>query len=116
MINAWAGPAGLDLLGQRIAAECQAEYDDPADRRFHAQPNACYECVAHPQPVPLPGGVFQNGTLFSAVHRDLEKRGLRVLSHSRVPSNDGGISLGQALVAAARQLEPSAGHGESTMS
>ncbi len=23
---------------------CQAEYDDPADRRFHAQPNACPVC------------------------------------------------------------------------
>ena len=23
---------------------CRAEYDDPADRRFHAQPNACPEC------------------------------------------------------------------------
>jgi len=23
---------------------CQAEYDDPANRRFHAQPNACWDC------------------------------------------------------------------------
>ena len=23
---------------------CQAEYDDPLNRRFHAQPNACWEC------------------------------------------------------------------------
>lgn len=23
---------------------CQGEYDDPLDRRFHAQPNACFEC------------------------------------------------------------------------
>ena len=27
-----------------MCAACQAEYDDPADRRFHAQPNACPEC------------------------------------------------------------------------
>lgn len=26
---------------------CQAEYDDPADRRFHAQPNACPICGPH---------------------------------------------------------------------
>ncbi len=68
------------------------------------------------QTVALSGGVFQNRTLFSAVHRDLEKLGLRVLSHSRVPNNDGGISFGQALVAAARLLEPSAANGASTRS
>jgi hydrogenase maturation protein HypF len=27
-----------------MCARCQAEYDDPLDRRFHAQPNACPEC------------------------------------------------------------------------
>ena len=28
----------------RMCAACQAEYDDPLNRRFHAQPNACWEC------------------------------------------------------------------------
>ena len=27
-----------------MCSRCRAEYDDPADRRFHAQPNACPEC------------------------------------------------------------------------
>ena len=27
-----------------MCERCLAEYDDPADRRFHAQPNACPEC------------------------------------------------------------------------
>ncbi len=27
-----------------MCADCQAEYDDPLNRRFHAQPNACWEC------------------------------------------------------------------------
>jgi hydrogenase maturation protein HypF len=28
----------------QMCAQCQAEYDDPLDRRFHAQPNACWVC------------------------------------------------------------------------
>jgi len=28
----------------RMCAACQAEYDDPLNRRFHAQPNACWDC------------------------------------------------------------------------
>ena len=30
-----------------MCAACRAEYDDPADRRFHAQPNACPACGPH---------------------------------------------------------------------
>ncbi|WP_433425500.1 carbamoyltransferase HypF [Microtetraspora malaysiensis] len=52
--------------------------------------------------VALSGGVFQNGLLLSRVVGGLEERGFRVLTHRRVPPNDGGISLGQAAVAAAR--------------
>ncbi len=32
------------MAGFVMCAACQAEYDDPRDRRFHAQPNACPEC------------------------------------------------------------------------
>ena len=32
------------MAGFAMCAACQAEYDDPADRRFHAQPNACPAC------------------------------------------------------------------------
>ena len=52
--------------------------------------------------VALSGGVFQNLLLAGTVVDLLESRGFRVLTHSRVPPNDGGISLGQAVVAAAR--------------
>ena len=51
--------------------------------------------------VALSGGVFQNLLLLRRTVTRLESRGFTVLTHSRVPCNDGGISLGQAVVAAA---------------
>jgi hydrogenase maturation protein HypF len=50
--------------------------------------------------VALSGGVFQNLLLLDRTVRRLEGAGFRVLVHSRVPCNDGGISLGQAAAAA----------------
>jgi hydrogenase maturation protein HypF len=50
----------------------------------------------------LSGGVFQNKTLFEDVKKGLEKQQLTVLVHNQVPANDGGIALGQAVIAATR--------------
>ncbi|WP_329429103.1 carbamoyltransferase HypF [Streptosporangium sp. NBC_01495] len=52
--------------------------------------------------VALSGGVFQNRLLLDGLTIALRLRGLRVLTHRAVPPNDGGISFGQAAVAAAR--------------
>ncbi|MGZ4618469.1 MAG: carbamoyltransferase HypF [Frankiaceae bacterium] len=52
--------------------------------------------------VALSGGVFQNVLLTELAVRLLEKAGFTVLTHRRVPPNDGGISLGQVAVAGAR--------------
>jgi len=51
--------------------------------------------------VALSGGVFQNLLLFTGLKESLEKQGFTVISHTLVPTNDGGIALGQAVVAAA---------------
>lgn len=52
--------------------------------------------------VALTGGCFQNRLLTEQTAGVLEGRGFTVLVHRRVPPNDGGISLGQAAIAAAR--------------
>jgi hydrogenase maturation protein HypF len=49
----------------------------------------------------LSGGVFQNRLLLEACHAGLTEHGLQVLHPERLPCNDGGISYGQAAVAAA---------------
>ena len=100
---------GADLL--------HAVIDDLTDRvrapviaaRFHHGVAALIEtgCVLLRErhglgTVALSGGVFQNMLLLQATVGRLEARGFRVLTHSRVPCNDGGISLGQAVIAAAR--------------
>lgn len=49
--------------------------------------------------VALSGGVFQNRLLMQKVTAALEAAGLAIITHSQVPCNDGGISLGQAVIA-----------------
>jgi hydrogenase maturation protein HypF len=49
--------------------------------------------------VALSGGVFQNRLLLRIATNDLRQAGFSVLTHRLVPPNDGGISLGQAVVA-----------------
>jgi hydrogenase maturation protein HypF len=49
--------------------------------------------------VALGGGVFQNRTLLTELEARLSMEGFRVYSKALVPSNDGGISLGQAVAA-----------------
>ncbi len=46
----------------------------------------------------LSGGVFQNILLLSLVKKGLEHYGFEVYTHHLVPTNDGGISLGQTVI------------------
>ena len=52
--------------------------------------------------VALSGGVFQNMYLLGRTLDGLERQGFEALIHHQVPANDGGIALGQAVIANAR--------------
>ncbi|MCX5686771.1 MAG: hypothetical protein NTW09_04870, partial [Candidatus Omnitrophica bacterium] len=52
--------------------------------------------------VVLSGGVFQNGFLTARAGQLLEDRGFDVFAHSKVPTNDSGIPIGQIAIANAR--------------
>ena len=49
--------------------------------------------------VVLSGGVFQNAYLIRRSRRLLEADGFKVFTHRQVPANDGGLALGQAVLA-----------------
>ncbi|MCL2653854.1 MAG: carbamoyltransferase HypF [Propionibacteriaceae bacterium] len=58
---------------------------------------AVNSALVEPSAVGLTGGVFANRLLSSYLARELERLGHRVVRHQIVPSNDGGLALGQAL-------------------
>ena len=86
-----------DLAAGRARAEIAAAFHESIAA---AAAEACAE-TGSPRTVVLSGGTFQNIRLLSSTRRRLEEHGFRVLTHRRVPPNDGGISYGQAAVAAA---------------
>ncbi len=95
---ALVGAAYDDLEAGRPREEIAAAFHETVAA---ASATACAE-AAEPRTVVLSGGSFQNLRLLSSTRRRLESLGFRVLSHRLVPPNDGGISYGQAAVAAAR--------------
>jgi len=79
-------------LARALAAVAVALRDRDGQRGFDA--------------VALSGGCFQNRVLFEATTKLLRDEGFAVLGHGEVPPNDGGLSLGQAVIAAARSVAP----------
>jgi hydrogenase maturation protein HypF len=55
--------------------------------------------------IALSGGCFQNRILLEELTKNLEARGYECLSHAEIPSNDGGLALGQGAIAIARTTE-----------
>ena len=77
--------AGVVAMAKELARSAHAQ-----SRQFHT--------------IALSGGCFQNHILLSEVAMSLERANFRVLTHADVPSNDGGLSLGQAAIGAARLM------------
>jgi hydrogenase maturation protein HypF len=104
--------SGSDLV--RFVAEDFLAGTEPAvvAARFHnGMADAIVRCCGELRDstgistVAMSGGVFQNLLLLTRVVEGLRDNGFRVLTHARVPTNDGGISLGQAVIAAAQDQE-----------
>jgi hydrogenase maturation protein HypF len=87
----------LDFVAGRNRAEIAASFHETVAAGAAA---ACAE-AGGPATVVLSGGSFQNLRLLESTRMRLEGLGFRVLTHRLVPPNDGGISYGQAAVAAA---------------
>ncbi len=109
-----AGRLVLDARGTVAAVARDSAAGVPVPRiaaRFHnavaaATTAACITLAGERglDAVVLSGGSFQNRVLLERVARDLRHAGVRVLVPERLPPNDGGISFGQAAVAAARAV------------
>jgi hydrogenase maturation protein HypF len=94
-----------DLRGQQPVADIS--------RRFHTGLAALFVELAEKireqsklNRVCLSGGCFHNVLLFRLMMDGLRAKSFEVYCHSEVPSGDGGISLGQALIAAHRLQSP----------
>lgn len=95
---ALAGVLAALRRGEPVAAVAAAFHDGFGAATAAAAARAC--AAAGLDTVVLTGGVFQNVRLTDVVAASLKAAGLRVLRHGLVPPNDGGISVGQAAVAA----------------
>jgi hydrogenase maturation protein HypF len=90
-----------DLLDGQTAARVSGKFHNSVARLIESMALRIRE-ERHLYRVVMSGGVFQNVLLVNKTCRLLRAAGFEVFTHLRVPTNDGGISLGQAAVANAR--------------
>ena len=92
------------LIGSLIKERCEASSSERIAYRFHLGLADLICQIAERAALPrvvLTGGCFQNALLLRLACRRLARAGFTVYTHYQVPPNDGGLSLGQAVVAAA---------------
>ncbi len=99
----------LDAVLRDVAA---AEPASAISARFHRAVVRCivrlgrhFAATGHVRHVALCGGVFMNRIVLADAVRALEAEGLTPLTHEALPTNDGAVSFGQAVVAWARRRE-----------
>lgn len=108
-VDTAADPALIDPGPVIAAVVADAVAGVPAatiGARFHAAVarlvlDIAVEFAAADRVVALSGGVFQNALLLSGSRRLLRDNGFTVLTHRRLPPNDGGLAFGQVLAVAA---------------
>ncbi|MBE7541094.1 MAG: carbamoyltransferase HypF [Bryobacteraceae bacterium] len=126
--NRYEGEAGLRMEAAALAESDDRPYElpvrdgiadwrpmleefrrTPSPRRFHATLAGWIAGMARRagvRTVALSGGCFQNDLLTRMAVAALEKAGCRAALHQRVPANDGGLALGQAVLAADERYAP----------
>src|ERR1700733_7762823 len=90
-----------DLLSGRRVSEISACFHNTLSAAIG---EVCSQ-IGGPNRVCLSGGSFQNLYLLGRTVVELRRRGFAVFLHAQVPANDGGLSLGQAMIANQRLRE-----------
>ena len=91
-----------DLLDGTDVAEISAKFHNTVINVIFAVASQIRK-VSGINKVVLSGGTFQNKYILSRLEKILEKEGFDIYSQLKVPSNDGGIALGQLVIAAKRR-------------